>query len=237
MPEFFQSFVFFFSFSVFQIACFLSCSLHNVQFSSDRSFCWHFARAVVQFSCFFLRCLSYTHTIACTRIVCARGETNVQFRYWNVCSWSETRAVDLYPFHCPSRIQLNVNRTVAATHAKMCVESQRARQAYSSIAMLFTFYGGIFAYRLSFRFVLLAMFSESFSIGNFQSAVFYLWDICRCCSVHLCVLLFLPTNFSSKRIESVCAIQRKAEKLAGIYLLFKWMGFPHESIQIHRAIE
>lgn len=126
--------------SFFQFACFSSCSLHNVQFSSDRSFCWHFGCAVwFSFHVFHTLFVAHAYHRASTNRVCARQTAGVAIGLF--AAGARQMPAFLFSFHRPWRIQSNANETVAEIHAEMCVEIQRARQIWGTVhacCLLFT---------------------------------------------------------------------------------------------------
>lgn len=184
----FRFFYFFFS----QFACFSSCSLHNVQFSSDRSFCWHFGCAVwFSFHVFHTFIRRARHVCVC---LC---EASVWCCHWIVCSRSETNAAYLFSFHAPWRIQAKAHKAIAEIHAQIqCRNSQRARQIWGCVRMLFTFHDGIFSYRLFYVPVVGHVFSTIFS-GTFAVSCFLFMG-------YLPLLLFVfVCGFFFSRIEIV----------------------------------
>lgn len=192
---------------------------------------------------FFIRCLSHTHTIPRTRIVCARQTNAVGIR-WMRCKRDK----------CCLFISISLSVTHTSEwawtrrriHAKMCVEIWAERDRYGipfHCCLLLRW--DIFVSSL-FRFVLLAMFSEQFSVGHFRSAVFYL---CGLFSVAFCVcVVFYDGDFENRfklciSITVKCALdnsmrgEKKSLEMNGIFTRFqsKWL-FQRLIIIYHRNV-
>lgn len=151
---------------------------------------------------FFIRCLSRTHTIAPARIACVRGERLVLPLD---CVQPERDKRCVFIFVPPSVTHTDERQRNSRwnTCRNVCRNSASETNMGHRMHAVYFFRWDIFLSSL-FRFVVLAMFSQQFSMGHFQSAVFYLWVIHRCCSLYLCEVFF-SSFFPSDELK-LCTI-------------------------------